>query len=1110
MLRRPAFWILFVLVSLASIGFAYYYFARAFPIVSLDISMNRAGAMAAARTIGDARHLGPDGYRAAASFSLDEETQTFVELEGGGKAAFARLLTGGLYSPYTWRVRHFKPGEKHETLIRFTPDGKPYGFVERLREDAPGAALAADEARGIAETTARTAWGVDLAAFALVEQSQERRPGGRVDHTFVYERPDVRLEQGRYRLRLTVSGDRLTEVTYFIQIPEAFSRRYEEMRSANDAIGVGSSIGMLLLYVVGGIGVGLFFLLRQRWVLWRHAAVWGFVIGFLQLAAGLNEWPLLWMQYDTALPIRTFVLQTVGLLVAGSLGLSVLLAGSFMAAESLTRRAFPSHPQLWRVWSREAASSPEILGRTVAGYLLVGVFFAYEVALYFLSTRVLGWWTPSEALVHPDVLATYQPWLSAIAPSAQAGFWEESLFRAVPLAGAALIGDRFGGRRWWIVAAMVVQAAIFGAGHAPYPTQPAYARAAELVLPSIGFGLLYLRFGLLPSIVLHYTFDVTWFALPVFVSTGATAHLSQLLIVLLTLVPLWVVLAGRLRTGRWQPLPEALRNGAWTPPPPAVSAPVVESTPPIESRRVWSPVLNGVLVAAGVAGLVCWAVARPFTSELPPLSVGRHVAAQAARDALAGRGVRLDSGWWVMPAVSTDRPGGRFVWETAGRDRYFALLGSYLSLPHWHVRVARFEGDVAERAEEWGVDVGADGAVENVSHTLPEATPGASLSEEDARVRARAVVEERFGLRGAQLENVSAESSKRPARMDWDITFADRSIPALPQGEPRITVSLLGDEVGDVRRFVHVPEEWTRRQRSEQTLSTVVQGATTMMIAGLVLTGAIGGIVSWSRRRFALRFFVLALAVFFTLSLAQAVNGAPAMAAMLSTAQPWKLQVVTLASLAVVGLVISSAVFALITGAAPRWPAAPPAAGRRRAAVVGVALGALAAGVLAAAAALRPTDGPAAGSYAAAANLLPGLALVAAPAASLVSRTALFLLVVGGVDRLTRGWTVKKVLGGLCLVAVGLLLGGGPPRDLTGWALSGLVAGALLFAAWLYVVRFDLSVVPPAMGTMLVLSLVREGMYQAYPGATLGATLGVVVTVAMTWWWFAELRRASS
>ena len=51
------------------------------------------------------------------------------------------------------------------------------------------------------------------------------------------------------------------------------------MRSANEAIGIGSLVGMVLLYVVGGIGVGLFFMLRSRYVLWRQAAVWGLVVG---------------------------------------------------------------------------------------------------------------------------------------------------------------------------------------------------------------------------------------------------------------------------------------------------------------------------------------------------------------------------------------------------------------------------------------------------------------------------------------------------------------------------------------------------------------------------------------------------------------------------------------------------------------------------------------------------------------------------------------------------------------------------------------------------------------------------------------------------------------
>ena len=140
------------------------------------------------------------------------------------------------------------------------------------------------------------------------------------------------------------------------------------------------------------------------------------------------------------------------------------------------------------------------------------------------------------------MLATYAPWLSAIANSFQAGFWEEALFRAVPLAGAALIGDRIGHRRACLVAGFVIQAIVFGAGHAPYPNQPAFARPVELIVPSIGFGLLYVYFGLLPGIILHFAFDVVWFALPIFMASAPGIWFDRMMILALTLVPLWIVL----------------------------------------------------------------------------------------------------------------------------------------------------------------------------------------------------------------------------------------------------------------------------------------------------------------------------------------------------------------------------------------------------------------------------------------------------------------------------------------------------------------------------------------------------------------------------------------
>ena len=77
-------------------------------------------ALEKARELAERNAWGPDAFRQAASFEVDDEVRNFVELEAGGREAYIGMIGGDLYSPYTWRVRHFKPGETNETQIRFT------------------------------------------------------------------------------------------------------------------------------------------------------------------------------------------------------------------------------------------------------------------------------------------------------------------------------------------------------------------------------------------------------------------------------------------------------------------------------------------------------------------------------------------------------------------------------------------------------------------------------------------------------------------------------------------------------------------------------------------------------------------------------------------------------------------------------------------------------------------------------------------------------------------------------------------------------------------------------------------------------------------------------
>ncbi|MFV2071866.1 MAG: lysostaphin resistance A-like protein [Thermoanaerobaculales bacterium] len=1100
MFRKPMFWAAFVLVSILCTAWAVMHFAEAFPLVNLDVKMDRTAALAAAEGLATERGWGPGDAKQAVAFRHDSAVQSFVELEAGGKAAYTEMLGSTLYSPYRWVIRRFREGETNESIVRFRPDGTPFGFREKLPEDEPGATLEPEAAREFAAAAVADDWDVDLNAYELIEASQEVRTGGRIDHTFVYERPDVQIGDGHYRLRLVVSGDRFTELTHFIKIPEAFGRRFQEMRSANNGIATASAFAIAILYVAGGCIVGLFFLMRERWVVWRPALKWAVFIAFLQALVVLNQWPLLWMGYDTAVSPTTFVLQQIGVALAQLIGMGAILALSFIAAESLGRRAFPEHIQLWKSWKGDVAASKTLLGYTVTGYLLVGIFFAYEVGLYFLAGRHLGWWSPSDALTDPNVLANIFPWLTSLAVSLQAGFWEECLFRAVPIASAALLGRRFGKRWLWIGGALVLQAVIFGAGHASYPAQPAYARLVELIIPALGFGGLYLLFGLVPAIVLHFAFDVVWFALPLFAADTPGIWVDRSLVILLMLIPLWVILRARWRAGSWGEVPRADLNSSWSPPPPA---PVEEKGPVEDSTGLRMKTLR-LLSGLGVVGILTWALIGASPTDAPVLEPGDREARAVAREALADRGLTMEAPWRELSTVETPLDtADRFVWREGGPEAYRELLGRYLPTPRRLVRYARFEGDVVERAEEYRVYVGPDGIVQRVVHKLPEGRAGAELEEDQARAIALAAIETAFGLAGEELVEVSAEPSKLPERRDWSFVFKDPGGYPMDLGEARIVVYIAGDEVAMTGRYVHVPEEWERAERNRRSVTKVVQIACTVILVLLFVTGAVVAVVRWSRGHLATSTFVRFCGLLAVMGVIQLGNGFRPISSKFLTAQPWPLQTTIVVIGGLIATLGIAAVTGLLVGLAHRW--LPPQPGEARGATIaaGLGLGALLTGVAEVARGLAPQTMPSWPNFGGAADSAPAVAAAFGPVSSWISSAALLLFIVAVIHALTDGWRRRRALVSAMLVFFGLVMvGGDGVESVPLWMAEGLITGLVLLAVWILVLRHHPALVPLATAGAAILATLRVAFQAAYPGALPGSLVGAAMVLVLAIWWF--------
>jgi hypothetical protein len=580
------------------------------------------------------------------------------------------------------------------------------------------------------------------------------------------------------------------------------------------------------------------------------------------------------------------------------------------------------------------------------------------------------------------------------------------------------------------------------------------------------------------------------------------------MVVVLTLTPLWVVLWRRVQAGRWIELPASARNAAWTPPPAMVSAedirPETHDTLSPGARAAWR-VIGAVSVVAILIALVLRSSSNPYGG----LSISRDAAEQAARAELARRGVTLPAKWRVM-GVPDDGSGGpqQYVYESAGEARWRELLGVYLPKPRWRVRAATFEGDVADRAEEWRIFVDSAGVVRNVQHVIPEARAGASLDEAAARSRALAAVQERFGLAPAQLKEISAKPAKQKARMDWTFTFADTTVAPIAAGEARLDATLAGDEVASVTRYVFVPEAWARQQRAVSTRNLVIQIATSVVFGGLLLGAAIAGMMAWSRGHYAPKLFLLAAAMALAASVANLANGWPTLVAALPTTAPLQLQLLGVIAVAAIGLTLLAAMIGLAIGAMPVRLAGLPRVDNRDALPLGLAIGVFAAALGAAAAAIRT---PGWARYAAVDSLgsfLPILDVALDPIASLMTGMAVVLTAAIGIDRMTASWTRRRALAMLMVGAIGFLAGGIPAGShAAAWALAGAIMAAGFAVVYATLLRFDPTLVPIALGAMAVIRAVGLAAQRPFPGAIPGVMLAVAIVSALSWWWFRLLRR---
>ena len=794
-----------------------------FGTLSVNVSMDRQQAIKAASNASKQFEILDDSFEHASIYNFDGSLRNFVELKQGGKEKFQEIIDNNIYSPYNWMVRSYKEGEIVEAMFQFKPNGSPNGYRIKIPEEYDSDSLSEEDALALVEQNINNQWSGNFSDYNLVESSFKEMSNGRIDHSFLFEHKLQDIGEAKYRLRAIVSGSIISSVSPFAFVPESFKREFANIRSDNDTIAIFANFAFLGIYLLGIGLTSLVIFYRTGWLRWKKSvAAAAFVAIFSNILLNLNFYPTIWMAYDTATTKSQFLSEQLLGMIANGIVMFFMLAASFITAESLTRKAFPNHIQLWKTWTSNVANSKRVLNDTIFAYLIVPIKLAIVGAFYILMEKYFGFWSPASASFDPNYLASIFPWYTGLAISLQAGFWEEMLFRAVPIAAGVLIGQRYNMRFTGLMVAMVVQALIFGAGHANYPAQPSYARVVELFLPSIVvYGMLYLRLGVVFGAITHYVYDVVLFSLPIWYSSGYV--FDKFMTVVGGLIPFLVILYFRLKHKKWSDIKTSSLNKGFVPTPPEKndSSQKEVTFETQTTTNVMNPKVIGVALLFIIGVFSTFKLSNVEVLVNSP-SINKEEAISIANKFLEENNVLLPEGYNAYAFDDSSYPSSSFLWQELGQDTYNSLFGSYVLGPRWKVRFAKFDGPVESRVREVMISMDFDGNILRYNNRFPEDEEGQMLSREEAQLLAENSLVKFLQMNLDNVSLTSAQESQKPNRLDWTFTFTDNSELGYEGSKLQNIISISGDQISGFTKFVFVPEEWTRMKRDREGLSGII------------------------------------------------------------------------------------------------------------------------------------------------------------------------------------------------------------------------------------------------------------------------------------------------
>jgi membrane protease YdiL (CAAX protease family) len=497
-----------MLIFLALLGFGFWYTLEypRFAFVSLPI--NKQQARAAAENYLKTKGIDTKKYAQAIVFDSNAGFNRYFQ-HAAGIEAEEDFIRQHDFDLFRWVVRFFKESEKEEYLVSLSPrSGKVIQFIHEIEDTETRDDLGKDLAKQKAQNFLESSFGTDVNQYDFHEEKAKRYEN-RSEYVFSWEKKNVYIPwkagQGGAKLlaEVTVAGEEIREFNRNkFDLPEKFTRYVQKQFILGECL---YNIFYFILFVLLAFSISIVLKKRQEFVPRLTKKWFYYVAGFLMVintANLFNNLESIFMNYPTSARLSSFLglVMTKWLFSASFLVLSFIMPG--IAGESLCSEVLPENKQSsFLGYIRSSFLNRALAQGVILGYLVWIIMLGLQAVIFYQGQKSLGVWREWNTMTYFS--SSYIPLFGAFAIGVSASFSEEIIFRVF---GISLVKKYLRS----LILAILLTSVIWGMGHTMYAIFPVWFRIIEIGLLGVFYGIIFVRFGIIPLIVAHYLFDVFW------------------------------------------------------------------------------------------------------------------------------------------------------------------------------------------------------------------------------------------------------------------------------------------------------------------------------------------------------------------------------------------------------------------------------------------------------------------------------------------------------------------------------------------------------------------------------------------------------------------------